>query len=81
MFVPNEHRVFIQMTQTTQQFEFLFEVMASKQEASNEMMGLHSPMDEIPIDKFRVDGYVLEGLQQVQTHEKNDKLVSIKMIL
>ena len=45
------------------------------------MMGLHSLMDETPIDKFRVDGYVLEDLQQVQTHEKSDKLASIKMML
>ena len=28
MFVLNEHQVFIRMTQATQQFEFLIEVMA-----------------------------------------------------
>ena len=45
------------------------------------MMDLYSLMVEILIEKFKVDGCVLEDLQQMQTHEKNDKLASIQMIL
>ena len=45
------------------------------------MMDLYSLTDEILIEKSKVDGYVLGDLQQVQTHEKNDKLASIQMIL